>query len=190
MSENNNTNNLPAATFPKTRLPKNLANYQWVRQRTIPIDEFQWVRIGDLKGLDLPKPVVLVTGGFDLLTASHMRLLFEARARAGTIGTVLVAMNSDDSISARKGTGLPILTFAERVAALAYMPIDIVVEFDTEKELRRISNITKPVCQVAGQEYMNKNTTAGVPLFCIHEGGPHTSEIVGRIKKLRNEDTS
>ena len=177
------TNSHIGNTFPKIRPPKNLANYQWVRQRTVPIDDFKWIRIADLKLLDLPKPVVLVTGAFDLLTASHMRLLFEARARAGSNGTVLVAMNSDDSVSERKGNGRPVLTFVERVATLAYMPIDILVEFNNESELRKIVNIAKPFCQVAGQEYMDKQTTANIPLFCIHEGGPHTSEIIDRIKK-------
>jgi bifunctional ADP-heptose synthase (sugar kinase/adenylyltransferase) len=172
-------------SFPRARMPRNLANYQYVRQRSIPLDEFKWIRVEDLHTLDLPRPVVLVTGAFDLLTASHMRLLFEARTKAGVNGTVLVAMNSDDSVSERKGPGRPVLTFVERTATLAYMPIDVLVEFGDESELRKISEITKPDLQVAGQEYMNKQTTAQVPLFCIHEGGPHTSEIIKRITEIK-----
>ena len=180
----NNINSHVGQSFPRARTPRNLANYQYVRQRSIPLDEFKWIRPNDLRGLELPKPIVLVTGAFDILTASHMRLLFEARTKAGVNGTVLVAMNSDDSVSERKGKGRPILTFVERTATLAYMPIDILVEFGSESELRQISEIAKPDLQVAGQEYMNKQTTANVPLFCIHEGGPHTSEIIKRVQKI------
>ncbi len=161
---------------------RNLASFTWARERSPIIDEVVWYRPEDIASLDLPKPVVLVTGAFDLMHSPHMRLLFTAREKAGHTGTVLVAMNSDKSVSERKGPSRPILSYVERAAALNYMPIDILVEFDTEDELRMLAVDAGVSLQICGPEYFNKPTTADVPVLCIRDGGPHTSDIIDRVK--------
>lgn len=173
--------------WPKARRQKAMANWTWVREKTPVIDELPWVRVEELAKLKLPEPIVLVTGAFDLMHAPHMRLLFTARERAGRNGTVLVAMNSDDSVRRRKGAGRPIMTFAERASAIAYMPVDVLVEFDEESELKRLATLVNVTCQVAGSEYWGKQTTAGAPLMCIRDGGPHTSSIIDRIGKVQEQ---
>lgn len=168
--------------WPRARNPRNLANWTFCREKESVLNEVYWCRPEDLEGTKWPKPVVLVTGAFDVMHAPHMRLLFTAREKAGSRGTVIVAMNSDASVRLRKGVGRPVMHFPERAAALAYMPIDMLVEFDTEDQLRQIAVDAKVDLQVCGPEYYGRETTAGVPVLCIREGGPHTTTIIERIK--------
>lgn len=165
---------------------RRIVNYHWCRERHAIGDELDWMRIEGMSKVKLGRPVVLVTGAFDLLHVGHMRLLFMARDRAGKNGTVLCAMNSDESVQRSKGVGRPILSWSERAAALAYMPIDVLVEFDTEAELKQLVEYTKPDIQICGPEYMNKPTTAGIDVACVRESGIHTSDIIKRISKLIN----
>jgi len=171
------------AAWPRGRRQRNMANWLWIRERNTISEDVKWLRLEDLLGMNLPQPVVLVTGAFDLLHAPHMRLLFAAREKAGYNGTVLVAMNSDESVRTRKGPGRPIMSYAERASALNYMPIDYLVEFTHEADLKAISDIAQVNCQVAGPEYFNTPTTAGVPVICVREGGPHTTDIIERCQK-------
>lgn len=171
------------STWPRGRRQRNLANWLWVRERDSIATDVTWKRVEDFIGVTLPQPVVLVTGAFDLLHAPHMRLLFAAREKAGYNGTVLVAMNSDESVRARKGVGRPIMSYAERAAVLNYMPIDYLVEFTTEEDLKVLADVTHVHCQIAGPEYFNQPTTAGVPVICVREGGPHTTDIIERCQK-------
>ena len=173
------------STWPRGRRQRNMANWLWARERNPALDDVKWLRVENLLGLELPQPVVLVTGAFDLLHAPHMRLLFAAREKAGYNGTVLVAMNSDASVRRRKGDSRPIMTYAERAAVLNYMPIDYLVEFDTEEDLKALADIAKVNCQVAGPEYFNKPTSAGVPVICIRDGGPHTTDIIERCQSRK-----
>lgn len=171
------------AAWPRGRRQRNMANWLWLRERNTIMDEVTWLRIEDMIGVDLPQPVVLVTGAFDLLHAPHMRLLFAAREKAGYNGTVIVAMNSDESVRQRKGVGRPIMSFAERAAVMNYMPVDFVIEFTNEEDLKTLADIAKVNCQIAGPEYFNKVTSAGVPVVCIREGGPHTTDIIERCQR-------
>lgn len=155
---------------------------KWAREHRAAIENVMWARVEWLADWHLPRPVVLVTGAFDLMHAPHMRLLYTARQAAGPRGTVLVALNSDENVRERKGPGRPVMTWPERAAALAYMPVDVIVEFSTEDELREIVRVSGAELQVAGAEYFGKDTTAQLPLLCVREGGPHTSKIIERIK--------
>ncbi len=173
------------STWPRGRRHRNMANWVWGRERNPVMDDVVWSRVEDFRDIVLKQPVILVTGAFDLMHSPHMRLLFTARERAGFNGTVLVAMNSDRSVRERKGPGRPVMSYAERAAALNYMPIDYIVEFDTEQELKLLAELTKVNCQVCGPEYYNINTTCGLPVICIRDGGPHTTDIIERINKLK-----
>lgn len=166
---------------------RRFANYFWCRERHAIGDELEWMRIEGLKTLNLPRPIVLITGAFDILHVGHMRLLFTARQQAGN-GTVICAMNSDDSVTERKGQGRPIMSWPERAAALAYMPIDVLVEFDTEKELKKLVALVEPDLQVVGPDWMDKPTTSGLPKGGVREAGMRTSEIIKRCKKVQNVD--
>jgi bifunctional ADP-heptose synthase (sugar kinase/adenylyltransferase) len=143
------------------------------------------MRVEGLAKVKLPRPIILVTGAFDLMHVGHMRLLFMARDRAGVDGTVICAMNSDNSVTASKGAGRPIMTWVERASTMAYMPIDVLVEFDSEAELRKLTSLVEPDLQICGPDYMNQPTTAGVPVACIREASIRTSTLIDRIKKIK-----
>ena len=72
--------------------------------------------------------LVLTNGCFDLLHAGHVALL-EAARREGDV--LVVALNSDSSVSALKGAGRPILPAGERAELLlALEAVDRVVVYD------------------------------------------------------------
>jgi rfaE bifunctional protein nucleotidyltransferase chain/domain len=59
-------------------------------------------------------PVVAVNGCFDVLHVGHVRLL----EYAASYGSVIVAINSDESVTARKGRGRPINIATHRAEVL------------------------------------------------------------------------
>ncbi|MCF3652077.1 adenylyltransferase/cytidyltransferase family protein [Synoicihabitans lomoniglobus] len=85
------------------------------------------------------KTCVLTNGCFDLLHTGHLFFLQAAR----NLGDYLiVALNSDSSIRALKGTGRPVITETERAYALAALEcVDCVLVFktpDLEEEIKAI----------------------------------------------------
>ena len=161
-----------------TRLPSRIQNYYIARERQD--EELPWVRPGDLSTLALPRPVVVVNGAFDLLHAGHMKVIFAARKRAGT---VIVAMDSDERV-ARKGTGRPILRFPERARALEFMPVDYIVEINNDKDMARLLSATKCDLRVQGFEYRGRPTKfPDIPKCFVRVGAMSTTKIVDRIKK-------
>lgn len=73
--------------------------------------------------------IVLTNGCFDVLHSGHTRYLNQAKQ----LGDVLVvALNSDDSVSRLKGPGRPINAVADRAAVVAALScVDYVTVFDT-----------------------------------------------------------
>ena len=63
------------------------------------------------------KKVVLTNGVFDLLHPGHLSYL----QKAGQLGELFIALNSDKSVKALKGKHRPILGEKERAYALAQM---------------------------------------------------------------------
>ncbi|HEY1658896.1 MAG TPA: adenylyltransferase/cytidyltransferase family protein [Candidatus Sulfotelmatobacter sp.] len=100
--------------------------------------------------------IVLANGIFDLLHVGHVRYLRGAKELGGKL---VVAINSDESVRALKGTGRPIMPAAERaeiVAALA--DVDAVVVFP-ELDVRSLIREIRPDFQAKGTDY----TTETVP---------------------------
>ena len=153
-----------------------MGNYQFIRDRRGP--ELEWYRVEDIKKDTFPRSVVLVNGAFDMLHASHMRLLFAARDKAGPKGTVVCALDGDSKISENKGVGRPIQTFVERATALQYMPIDAVVEVTSEGDMRNLIQRLRPDLRVQGVEY--KTTVSRYPWLkkaYIRDGANHTTDL-------------
>jgi D-beta-D-heptose 7-phosphate kinase/D-beta-D-heptose 1-phosphate adenosyltransferase len=171
-----------------TRLPSRIQNYYIARERDE--QELPWVRPGDFAPTSssypaskLARPVVVVNGAFDLLHAGHMKVIFAARKRAGT---VIVAMDSDERV-ARKGTGRPILRFPERARALEFMPVDYIVEIENDKDMARLLTATKCDLRVQGFEYRGHPTKfPDIPKCFVRVGAMSTSKIVDRIRKNVN----
>ena len=94
--------------------------------------------------------MVLTNGCFDLLHAGHVRLLEAARA----LGDVLVvAINSDASVRALKGSGRPMVPEAERAEALAALEaVDAVVVYD-EPTPREVVAAVRPDILAKGADW-------------------------------------
>ena len=153
-------------------------NYYWIREK--PSNELEWVRAEHTTGEGWPRPIVLVSGAFDLLHCGHMRLLFAAREKAGK-GTVLCAMSSDRFVREHYGPGRPILNWVERTAAVNYMPINYIVEIDSQKELTDLIERVKPDLSIEGNihnEYPSR--FPWMRKAYIRSAGIHTEELIQR----------
>ena len=166
-------------------------SWSWARQRSS--DELDWARTDEIDPIVIPRPLVLVTGAFDLIHASHIRLLKTAREHAGK-GTVLLALNSDESVRLRKGPSRPILTWLERASTVwALDVVDILLEFSTEEELDNLTKYLRPEFKVLGQEYIPQCGQYPWMHEIIVRQSPlslSTSLIVERVKEaLKHEST-
>ncbi|QQS27271.1 adenylyltransferase/cytidyltransferase family protein [bacterium] len=73
----------------------------------------------------LNQQIVLTQGTFDLLHIGHVLYLAEAK-RLGDV--LIVGLDSDEKVRARKGEGRPIVPEDERTAMLCYQrPVDLVI---------------------------------------------------------------
>jgi len=108
----------------------------------------EWRRAGE--------PIILTNGAFDLLHVGHVRYLRAAKQLGGRL---IVAINSDASVRALKGSGRPLMPEAERaeiVAALA--DVDAVVIF-SEPDVRALIRELRPDIHAKGTDY----TAGSVP---------------------------
>ncbi|MGD1032595.1 MAG: adenylyltransferase/cytidyltransferase family protein [Opitutaceae bacterium] len=93
--------------------------------------------------------LVLTNGAFDLLHTGHLHFL----ERAGKLGELVVALNSDRSVRALKGRSRPILGERERAYALAQLPaVKGIVIFRRERLTREIRAL-KPDIYVKAGDY-------------------------------------
>jgi len=100
--------------------------------------------------------VVLANGAFDLLHVGHLRYLADARARGDTL---VVALNTDESVRAAKGAARPLVPLAERLELVAGLAcVDFVTWFG-EATLEATLRLLRPAVHAKGSDY----TAAGVP---------------------------
>src|SRR6478609_7363304 len=145
-------------TNKSSRPPARLINAFIARNRRFDLpdpDEMPWIRVPAMGRIELPRPVVLVNGAFDLLHAGHAKLIFAARDQAKTL---VCALDSDDKVSMEKGVGRPIQTYIERATMLGFMPIDVLVEVGSAKEMHRLIAALRPDLRVQGAEYASRPT--------------------------------
>lgn len=128
-------------------IPDRIKNCYYIAER----DETPWVRPKEFREKELPRPVVLVNGGFDLLHSGHMKMLFRARRHAGE-GTLIVALDSDERMR-RKGKDRPILTYVERATALGFMPVDYICEIESDQDMLDLIRSAKVDLRCQGPEY-------------------------------------
>lgn len=133
--------------------------------------------------------VVFTNGCFDVLHLGHIRLLTEAKKLGGTL---IVGLNSDQSISRLKGKGRPINPEIHRKQMLESLKmVDRVIVFDEDTPIQLIEEIVPDVL-VKGGDY--KETEVVGADFVINSGGSvkiidfevdeSTSKIIKRIRNL------
>jgi D-beta-D-heptose 7-phosphate kinase/D-beta-D-heptose 1-phosphate adenosyltransferase len=132
--------------------------------------------------------VVFTNGCFDILHAGHVSYLTQAAALGDRL---IVAVNSDASVTALKGPGRPINNASRRMAVLAGLAaVDWVVEFSEDTPQRLISELLPDVLvkggdyeasQIVGGDEVKAN--GGVVKVLGFEDGVSTTGIIAQILK-------
>jgi rfaE bifunctional protein nucleotidyltransferase chain/domain len=140
-------------------------------------DRAEWRRAG--------KTVVFTNGCYDLLHPGHVRLLEQARS----LGDILIlALNTDASVSRFKGPGRPVIAEADRAeAALALEAVDAVVLFDEDTPRELIAEVLPDVLVkgadwthfIAGREEVE--AAGGRVMALPLEPGWSTTNLVEKI---------
>lgn len=99
----------------------------------------------------LPKPVVLTNGVFDILHRGHVTYLAQARELGASL---VVAANTDASVRRLgKGDDRPLNTLSDRMAVLAALEsVDLVVDFGEDTALEVVLE-AKPEIYAKGGDY-------------------------------------
>jgi rfaE bifunctional protein nucleotidyltransferase chain/domain len=107
----------------------------------------------DLKArvAQLPKPVVLTNGVFDILHRGHVTYLAQAREQGASL---VVAVNTDASVKRLgKGDDRPVNTCDDRMAILAALEsVSLVVPFGEDTALEVVQE-ARPDVYVKGGDY-------------------------------------
>src|SRR5204863_9995428 len=94
--------------------------------------------------------VAFTNGVFDLLHTGHIDVLFAARQTADSL---VVGINSDESVRRLKGPTRPVRSDAERAYVLAALEcVDLVVVFPEDTPLNLVKQL-KPDVIVKGADY-------------------------------------
>lgn len=127
------------------------------------------------------KTIVCVNGCFDMLHVGHIRYLTDAK----TLGDILiVALNSDASVRALKGSERPILDEVERAKLLLGLKmVDYVTIFD-ELDAIEVLKIISPDVHAKGTDY----TVESVPEAQATKGYVKKVAIVGDPKDHSTKD--
>jgi rfaE bifunctional protein nucleotidyltransferase chain/domain len=100
---------------------------------------------------DLPKPVVLTNGVFDILHRGHVTYLAQARALGASL---VVAVNTDASVKRLgKGDDRPLNNCEDRMALLAALEsVSLVVPFEEDTALEVVQQ-ARPDIYAKGGDY-------------------------------------
>lgn len=139
------------------------------------------------------KKIVMTNGCFDIMHKGHVSYLKRARALGDRL---IVAVNSDRSVSALKGSSRPIVPLEARMEMLAALDcVDFVVAFDEDTPQRLIAKILPDILvkggdykveQIAGHKEVLAN--GGSVQILPFIDGFSTSKIIDKIKKTLIQD--
>ena len=137
--------------------------------------------------------LVFTNGCFDVLHVGHVRYLAAAR---GLGDALLVAVNSDRSVRALKGTGRPVMNEGERAELLAALSsVDFVTVFDEESPRALIAELLPDVLakggdyaleEIHGREEVERAGGRVVALPFVE--GASTTSIIERIKAVTSDE--
>ena len=157
---------------------------QFIQHGVVSLDALQRaVRVVKALG----EKLVFTNGCFDLLHAGHVRYLHQARQLGDRL---IVAVNTDQSITRIKGKNRPILPLAERMDLLAQLRmVDWVVSFD-ELTPHNVLHALQPDVLVKGGDYTAIDQVEGCDIVQAYGGTveildlvPHrsTTQIINKI---------
>jgi rfaE bifunctional protein nucleotidyltransferase chain/domain len=133
------------------------------------------------------KKVVFTNGCFDILHRGHVHLLRESKALGDLL---IVALNTDSSVKAIKGSNRPLLPQVDRAELIGAMEmVDYVVLFDEADPYWVIEALRPDVLvkggdwspdKIIGSDIMQK--TGGKVVLVPYLKGFSTTEIIERIR--------
>lgn len=136
----------------------------------------------------LPKPVVLTNGVFDILHRGHVTYLAQARELGAAL---VVAVNTDASVKRLgKGDDRPHNTQADRMAVLAALEsVSLVVEFDEDTALEVVQQ-GRPDIYAKGGDYVMDQIPEGQAVLAYggravaidFEHDRSTTKLVAKIR--------
>ena len=137
--------------------------------------------------------IVLANGCFDLFHVGHIRYLRES-AEQGDI--LVVALNSDSSVRAIKGTGRPLLPQRERAAILAAFEFVDYITIFHEPNVEKVLIALKPDVHSKGSDYTvetvpERETVKSYGGRVFIAGGPKvrsTRDVVSLIAARKDAD--
>ncbi|MBL8900647.1 MAG: adenylyltransferase/cytidyltransferase family protein, partial [Planctomycetes bacterium] len=135
------------------------------------------------------KKIVLANGCFDLLHVGHVRFLADAKSRGDYL---VVAINSDESVRANKGTERPIVPEAERAEVLAALEcVDYVTVFG-ETTADEILKALRPTLHAKGTDYdptrvPEAETLKALGVNTVICGDPKDHSTRDLVARLRGE---
>jgi len=131
--------------------------------------------------------IVMTNGCFDLLHAGHVSYLENAKKLGSRL---IVAVNSDASVTRLKGIGRPINPVDRRMAVLAGLgAVDWVVDFSEDTPQQLIANIL-PDILVKGGDYLVEEIAGGKEVLAAggevkvlnFEAGVSTTQMINTIR--------
>jgi len=129
------------------------------------------------------KRIVTINGSFDLLHAGHLYILREASRQGDTL---IVGLNSDESIRGYKGPDRPLIPQAQRAEMLlALRVVDYVHIFDELEPMPFLDQI-RPDVHVNGAEYGEECIEAA--LVKRHGGRIHLVDRIAGLSTSRLAD--
>jgi D-beta-D-heptose 7-phosphate kinase/D-beta-D-heptose 1-phosphate adenosyltransferase len=154
-------------------------------QRILTLDALLSVR-RDLRAAG--KTVVFTNGVFDLVHVGHVRYLAAARALGDAL---VVAINSDRTVSDLKGEGRPVINETERAEVLAAMrQVDYVTIFDDLSPRSLIAELLPDVLVKGGDYGLDEihgreevEAAGGRVVALPFVDGASTSVIIERMKR-------
>ena len=133
------------------------------------------------------RDVALTNGCFDLLHCGHVEYLMAAARKAHEMGLpLLVAINSDDSVTRLKGPGRPINPMEHRAKVLcALRCVDAVTWFAEDTPLELVLEV-RPHLLVKAEDYKDKpvvgsdfvKANGGTVWLAPYRQGVSTTELV------------
>ncbi len=165
--------------------------HHWRYEKILTLDVAR-EKADSLRNAD--KIIVTVNGSFDLLQAGHLDFLEEAKQQGDIL---MVGINTDESIKAKKGVSRPIIPQEQRAALLAALIcVDYVVimegAYDDEPHGSYLPAI-RPHIHVNGEEYGQVESWVEYPAMQEIGAKPYqvrrrpnlsTTEIIEKIKLL------
>lgn len=126
----------------------------------------------------------LVNGCFDLLHSGHIEFLEKAKALCDTL---VVAVNSDESVKCLKGKDRPVMGIADRMSVLqALSCVDITLQFNG-LDCANVLWSVKPLVWIKGSNYTLGNINSqekemadrlGIKIQFVHTESRSTTEIL------------